>query len=223
MALALEKRPEVQSRRYELAARGAELRLTRFAPFDGAEIGVDAERDAGDWSVGPGISTPIPLFNWGQAKRQQAQAALIEARHDLTRVQRQVIEETRRAYAALAASQGNLDRVRNDLIPLQEKRREQAEAQWRGGQTDITGLLLAEQDLRAARTRQLELERRVSEALYRLQRAVGGPGIAASLVAPTTAPTTLPTAPTEQTSVPRARAGLPLAHFESPAQTDQAE
>lgn len=223
MALALEKRPDVQARRYELDARGAELGLTRFAPFDGAEVGGEAERDDGDWAVGPAVSTPLPMFDWGQAKRQQAEAALIEARHDLTRVQRQVIEETRRAYAALAASQANLDRVRDALVPLQQRRLEQAEAQWRGGETDITGLLIAEQDLRAARTRQLELERRVSEALYRLQRAVGGPGVAASLVEPTTAPTTLPTVRAQRGSVPTTSAGSAMAQTAGAAEANRPE
>lgn len=47
VSAALERRLEVQARRWELAALGDEVALTRFAPFDGAEVGVDAERDDG--------------------------------------------------------------------------------------------------------------------------------------------------------------------------------
>lgn len=183
VALALENRPEVQVRRYELAALGAELSITRFAPFNGASTGVDAERDEGAWSAGPAVTMPIPLFDFGQARRGRARAAVIEARHNLTAARRQVVQDTRQAYAAFGASRANLERVSTKLVPLLERRLEQAEAQFRGGQTDVTGLLFAEQDLRAARTRLVELQRRNAEALIRLQRAVGGPGVAATLEA----------------------------------------
>ena len=179
--LALENRPEVQARRYELAALGSELSITRFAPFEGAGAGIDAERDDGTWSAGPAVSVPVPLFDLGQARRGRAQAAVIEARHELTGARRQVVQETRQAYAAFVASQANLERVRTKLIPLLERRLEQAEAQFRGGQTDVTGLLFAEQDLRAARTRLVELQRRNTESLIQLQRAVGGPGVVPTL------------------------------------------
>jgi outer membrane protein TolC len=112
----------------------------------------------------------------------------------MTQARRAMIEEVRQAHATLLASQGNLDRVRNELIPLQQRRLDQAEAQYRAGQTDITTLFLAEQELRAARAKQVELERRTSESLIRLQRAVGGPGVVTSqnLAGPATAPATAP-------------------------------
>ena len=175
--MGLKNRPEVLRQRFELVALGADYRLTRFTPFEGAEVGVDAERADGEWAVGPSGSIPIPLFDLGRARGQKARAALVEARHNLTRTQRQVVEDTRRAHAAFAASRENLNRVRNELVPLAERRLEQAEAQFKGGQTDITGLLQAEEEVRAARTRLVELERRNTEGLIRLQRAVGGSGV----------------------------------------------
>lgn len=201
VALSLEHRPEVQARRFELEALAADLGLTRLAPFDGAELGVEGEREEGDWGVGPGVSTPLPIFDWGQARRQRARAALVEARHNLTRVRRQVIEETRLAYATLAATDANLHRVRDELVPLAERRHELAEQQFKAGELDVTGLLQAEEELRAARTRLVELERRTTEALIRLQRAVGGPGIVASVTAGDV-PTT--TAPSTQAATPPA-------------------
>jgi outer membrane protein TolC len=193
VAAALERRPEVQAKQWELAAREQELAQTRFVPWDDTSVGVAAERQGG-WSVGPSLNMPLPVFDVGQARRAAAEAALAGARHDLTQARRAVIEEVRQAHATLLASQGNLDRVRNELIPLQQRRLDQAEAQYRAGQTDLTTLFLAEQELRAARAKQVELERRTSESLIRLQRAVGGPGVAASrnLAGPTTAPAAPP-------------------------------
>ncbi|MGE4196251.1 MAG: hypothetical protein AB7G11_03905, partial [Phycisphaerales bacterium] len=48
-------------------------------------------------------------------------------------------------------------------------------------QTDVTALFLAEQDLRAGRAKAIEVEQQMSISLIRLQRAVGGPGVAASV------------------------------------------
>jgi len=182
ISLALQNRPEVQAQRFELSALGADLSISRFAPFDGAEGSVDAERDGGNWSVGPGLSVPLPVFDFGQARRDRARSALEEGRHNLTRLQRQVIEETRRAYAGFTASQENLVRIQDRLIPLAQQRLDLAENQFKAGQVDVTGLLLAEQDLRAARIRLVELQRRNAEALIRLQRAAGGFGESPSTV-----------------------------------------
>jgi outer membrane protein TolC len=184
----------VQAKQWELTAREEELAQARFAPFDGTSVGVASERQDG-WSAGPSIEMPLPLFDMGQGRRAAAEASVAGARHELTQARRAVIEEVRQAHATLLASEGNLDRVRTELIPLQQRRLDQAEAQYRAGQTDITTLFLAEQELRAARAKQVELERRTSESLIRLQRAVGGPGVVASqnLAGPTTAPSSSPT------------------------------
>lgn len=52
---ALERRPEAQAREWQLRALGVERSLARWALFEGAEAGIDSERD-GDWSVGPSVS-----------------------------------------------------------------------------------------------------------------------------------------------------------------------
>jgi cobalt-zinc-cadmium efflux system outer membrane protein len=195
VALGLERRPEVQARQWEVAAREADLAQARLAPFDGTSVGVAAERD-GEWSVGPSVEGPLPVFDTGRQKRARAEAALAEARHEMTRTRRTVIEEARQAHASLVRSQANLARVRDELIPVQQRRLDQAEAQYKTGQTDITSLFVVEQDVRAARSKLVELERKAIEAQIRLERAAGGPGVAsaARLTSPaTTAATTRPT------------------------------
>lgn len=187
---ALINRPEVQSVAWTLAALGDEEALVQFFPWEGASVGVDGQRDD-KWFVGPSISTPIPLFDMGQAKRARVTAEQIEARHNLTLARRRIVEEVRVAFRSLEASTANLRRIQSELIPLQQQRRQQAEDAYRAGQTDVTPLFLAEQDLRAARVRGIEVEQQMSISLLRLQRAVGGPGIAAS---PGAAPMPEPTA-----------------------------
>ncbi len=180
----LRSRSEIQERSWALAALGDELSLTRLLPFEGTSAGVSAERADDNWSVGPEVSIPIPVFDMGQARSERVQAQQIEARHELVLAKRQVIEDVRRSWEALAQTRDNVKRVRDELIPLQEQRRSLADASFKAGQSDVTALFLAEQDLRAAQAKAVDLDRKTTIAAIRLQRAVGGPGPATALTAP---------------------------------------
>lgn len=177
--VALSSRPEVQAVAWQLAALGDDYALARLLPWEGAEAGIEAERDD-DWAVGPSVSSPLPVFDMGQARRARVTAEQVEARHNLTLAKRKVVEEVRVAYQTLAAGRANLDRIRNELIPLQQLRRQVTEDVYLV-ERDITPLLLAEQDLRTAQASAIDAERQAAIALIRLQRAVGGPGVARTI------------------------------------------
>jgi cobalt-zinc-cadmium efflux system outer membrane protein len=179
IAAALQHRPEIQSAEWELAALGDDVGLARSSALDGLQVGADAERDD-RWTVGPAVSTPLPLFDWGQERVAKADADRIAARHRFTQIRRQVVEDVRRAIASLRSAQTALAKVREELIPLQDRRREQAEAQYRNGFTDVTAVLMAEQDLKDARVQLIELQQKAALAEVRLERAVGGSAVAAA-------------------------------------------
>lgn len=170
----LERRPEVQARAWELSALGEELAVQAFAPFDGSAVGLSSERNDGDWGIGPALGTVLPFFDFGQARRDKVRAERAEARHKLLQTRRAVIEEVRKAYATFSSVKANLKRVREALIPLQRDRRTLAEQAYRAGETNLLSVLLAEQDLRSAEEKAIELERQTSDALSRLERAAGG-------------------------------------------------
>jgi outer membrane protein TolC len=177
---ALLARPEIQAIAWRLRALGDEEGLLRLLPWEGAGVGVEAQRD-GDWQLGPSLAAPLPLFDDGSARRSRTLAEQLEARHELTLAKRRVVEEVRVAHESLVASVANLDRIRRELLPLQRERRQLAEDSYRAGQTDVTPLFLAEQDLRVAQLQAVEVEAQAARALVRLQRAVGGPGVAERL------------------------------------------
>jgi cobalt-zinc-cadmium efflux system outer membrane protein len=187
VAAALARRPEVRAGGWELKALGDEAAVASLGVFQGSEIGATAERD-GHWTAGPSATVPVPLFDWGQAKSARANADQVAARHKLTKVRRQVIEEVRAAYASALALQAAADRVRDELIPLQQRRREQAEAAYRAGETDLATMLQAEQDLQAANVTRIDLGRKAALALFKFQRAVGGPAVSVESAASAAAP-----------------------------------
>ena len=151
--------------------------MTSLAPLEGGDMGVHGEHD-GKWALGPDVTTPLPIFDWGQAKRAKAIGQRMEARHQLTQLQRLVVEEVRRAYASYAESRATLNAAQTQLMPLQEKRREQAELAYKNGEADLTTLLLAEADLEDAKAKLVELQEKVTVAMVKLQRSVGGAGVA---------------------------------------------
>jgi outer membrane protein TolC len=123
----------------------------------------------------------MPIFDLGQARRRRARAAVSQASHELTQARRLVIEEVRRAHAAYLATGPIAEKVRVELVPLAELKLRQSEFQFTSGDAGLTEVLLAEQDLRTARVRLIELEQQSATSRIRLERAVGGPRAAAEL------------------------------------------
>jgi outer membrane protein, heavy metal efflux system len=183
---ALVNRPELESRRWELAALSSEAELARWSLFDPAEIALMSQRDP-DWQLGPSISAPLPIFDNGSVKRDKAAAARIDAAHQLVATQRQVIEEVRKAYAALTSARAAVSRINDQLLPLLEQRREQAEAAYKAGESDLATLLLAQDSLQTSKFKWIELREKAVVARIKLERAAGGRGAAAKLT-PATQP-----------------------------------
>ena len=176
---ALQRRPEVQSALWTLRALGDDEALVGFWPWDGANAGVQAD-GVDDWVVGPAINTPVPIFDTGQAQRARVTAEQIEARHLLTQAQRDVVEDVRLAHRSLRASLANYDRVTKDWLPIQERRRTLAEESYQTGRSDVSALYQAEQELQSAYARAVTIGLQVAFDRINLQRAAGGPGVAAA-------------------------------------------
>ena len=190
---ALAQRPEIQSLGWRLAALGDDKALAHLVPWEEedallplpnpwepASTGVDFQND-GQPYIGPSIATPVPLFDMGQARRARVSAEVQAVRHELLAARRKAVEEVRTAYQTLLTSNANLRRIREQLIPLQERRRSISDGAYRAGEADVTTLFLAEQDLRLSQVQAIEVELQSSNALVRLQRAVGGAAAAANV------------------------------------------
>lgn len=175
VAAALEARPEIRAQGWELAALGDEAAVAGLAVLGGGEVGVRAERDV-TWTVGPAVAVPLPFFDWGQARRAKADAERLAARHQLTELQRKAVQDVRRAYSAYASANGTLRMARQDLLPLQERRAAQVQASYQGGETDVTALLVAGEDLQETRAKVVDLQKKALLARHKLIRAVGGTG-----------------------------------------------
>ena len=196
LTTAMQNRPELQAKEWEVVALGAQRRGEKWAFLQGSDIGAHAERDA-TWNLGPAVTVPLPIFDTGRAAAEKLTAQEIGARHELTQMQRQVIEDVRRAYAGYRSALSTLRLADNQLLPLAQQRYEQAQAAYKVGETDLLRLLAAEEDLQDARKKLVDLHKRASLARIKLYRAAGGPGAVPSIQStaatqPTTRPSTQP-------------------------------
>ena len=173
IAQGLRVRPEIQADRWQLAALEDQSALTRLAWMEGATAGLDTERDS-DWSLGPSVKLPLPIFDSGQARRAKARSQAIAARQRLTQTTRQVTREIRQAHHAAAQLMTTVSRARTELVPLHEKRVSLARVVFDAGQEDVTNLRLAELDLLEAQLKLLRLDHRTTLAIIALHRATGG-------------------------------------------------
>ena len=185
VAAALEHRPEILALRWELASFGEEADLAGWNWLEGTEAGVDAERDGGKWSVGPSVSAPIPLLDWGRERRMTAEARRVEARHKLVQIRRQVIEEVRRAWGVVRDSQLAISLLQEQLIPLLEQQQDRYQAMFLAGEVDQARVLLVQQQWQEASIRKIELERQQASAQARLAWAAGGVRVALQVTATT--------------------------------------
>jgi len=173
IAHGLRVRPEIQVDRWQLAALEDQTALARLAWMENNAAGLAAERDS-DWSLGPSVVLPLPLFDWGQARRAKARAQAIAARQRLTQTTRQVVREIRQAHDAVTQFMATTRQARTQLVPLHEERVRLARVIFDAGQEDVTKLHLAELGLLGAQLKLVRLEHRTALAIIALDRATGG-------------------------------------------------
>ncbi|HEX8915975.1 MAG TPA: TolC family protein [Humisphaera sp.] len=177
IAAALAHRPEIQARVWELRALGDDLAVASLSPLAGGDVGAHAEHD-GDWHLGPTLTTPLPIFDFGQAARARVTALRIAARHELVQQEWEVIQDVRLAHAAYAHAVTSLAAYQGQLLPLQRRQTEQARAAYQAGEADLATLLLAENELELTLSKIVELQEQAVVARVKLQRAAGGAGVA---------------------------------------------
>ncbi len=96
-----------------------------------------AEEDAFDVSVG----FPLPLFNWGSGRVEEARAE-VEAARATAAAKRGALEtEVRRVHSSLAETIWVVTRYRDDIVPRIERILAAAEARYRAGDVSLATLL----------------------------------------------------------------------------------
>jgi len=149
---ALRQSLDLASARQRLIAGGEQVGLSRAtALVPESSLGAGAEREEGEWKVGPVLEFPIPLFDQGQARIGRAVT-------ELRRVQQEYyalgVRLRSTAGAVRERLQGAQDRAlyyRDILLPLRERIVNETLLQYNAMQIGVIELLRArEQQIQAA-------------------------------------------------------------------------
>ncbi len=138
------------------------------------EVGATAERDGGEWSVGPSVSVPIPIFSQGQPAVAKADAELRQAIHRYYALAVEVRSAVRSAYAKMGAAQFRVNRYRKTVLPLRQSIVNETQKQYNAMLVGTFQLLQAKRDQVDAGSRYIEAQRDYWIARAELEQIVSG-------------------------------------------------
>ena len=143
---AIEQSLELRAGRLEIERRARELGLTRTsASLGDSSIGVAAEREDGEWSVGPSIELPLPIFDQGQPALARAAAELRKLQQGYTAEAVRIRSEVRTSASRILALVARAEHYRGVLIPLRQRLVEETQKQYNAMQVGAFQLLAAKQ------------------------------------------------------------------------------
>lgn len=185
---AVERSLELQAARAQLGVTYRELGIARpLGVLSDMELGASAERDDGEWEVGPSVALPLPIFSQGQPAVARARAEIRRAQNTYYATAVEVRSAARSAHARTVALRQQVDYYRRVLLPLRQAIVEETQLQYNAMQVGAFQLLQAKRDqieagraylaaLRDYWTARVELELVLNGRLTRLSPAAGGGG-----------------------------------------------
>ena len=182
---ALRERLDMQLAQAQLHATARDLGLTRVTSWiDGLQLsGVRKTESASDPWRGYAIELPLPLFDWGDARRDAAQALYLA---QLNRTAQTAIEARSQLVQAHHAYRSALEiaqRHQNELAPLRQSLAEEAQLLYNGMQLSVFDLLAQAREHAAEVVAALDAQREFWLAQAQLAAARAGLPRAASLSA----------------------------------------
>jgi len=165
---AIERSLALEQRRHRLEALARRVGLARVeGVIPALHVGVVAEREEGEWSVGPMVEMQLPLFHQGQGDIDRVSAELRVEQHRYVASAITVRSMVRRARNAYLNASARSRFYRETLLPLREDVLAQSLLQYNAMNLGVFELLTARRTL-------IDTARQYVEALrdYWVARAV---------------------------------------------------
>lgn len=137
----------LRAARQEIRSTAAVLGFTdatALIPF--AESGVDAEREDGEWEVGPSFGVPLPIFDQGRARLVAARSDLRRAQHVYWAQAVEIRAAVRAAQAGVWSARRRASHVQNVLLPLATRVVNNTQLQYNAMQIGVFELLEAKRE-----------------------------------------------------------------------------
>jgi cobalt-zinc-cadmium efflux system outer membrane protein len=174
-AIAVKNSLALRGSRAQIAVALGELGITKpLGYLSQLEVGASAERDRGDWEVGPSLSLPIPIFSQGQPAVARAQSRLRQAEQEYYATAVDVRSLVRTAYARVRSARQQVLYYHDVMLPLRQTIVDQTQLQFNAMQIGAFELLQAKRDQIAAAATYLSLLRDYWKAKAELQLGLNG-------------------------------------------------
>jgi outer membrane protein, heavy metal efflux system len=149
---ALGRSLDLASARQRLIAGGEQLGVSRATLLiPESFLGVGAEREEGEWKVGPTLEIPIPLLNQGHGRLGRAAAELRRAEQDYYALGVRVRSTARLVKERVQGAEDRARYSRDIVLPLRERIVRETQLQYNAMQVGVFDLLRArEQQIEAA-------------------------------------------------------------------------
>lgn len=149
------------------------------------EVGASAERDDGEWELGPSVALPIPIFSQGQPAVARFQAQLRQAEQRYYAAAVEIRSNVRSAFARVQSLRQRADYYRTVILPLRQSIVDQTQLQYNAMQLGAFQLLQAKRDQVEAAGTYLSLLRDYWTAKTELELGLRGRSLQSSSVSGT--------------------------------------
>jgi cobalt-zinc-cadmium efflux system outer membrane protein len=149
---ALRQSLDLASARQRLIVGGEQLGVSRTMLFiPESSLGAGAEREEGEWKVGPTVEVPIPLLNQGQGHLGRAAAEFRRAQQEYYALGVRLRSTARLVKERLQGAEDRVRYSRDIVLPLRERIVRETQLQYNAMQLGVFELLRArEQQIQAA-------------------------------------------------------------------------
>ncbi|HEB53475.1 MAG TPA: TolC family protein [bacterium] len=173
--LALANRLDVRAAQRAVAAAAAELERQRGRVARVIHAGAVAEKEEGEWSVGPALRLQLPVFDQNQAQIAKAADALARQQAILAGMRLDAIRDVGVAYARVEASRATARIYAEQILARSREALALAREAYRSGKSTILPVLELQRSLLTARREHLRRLQQVAIAISDLERVTGAP------------------------------------------------
>jgi cobalt-zinc-cadmium efflux system outer membrane protein len=170
----LPERPDVKAAAVESDRTGRAEQLVRREAIPSPSLGGFYNRDDLRNDTGIALSISIPIFDRKQAERREAQARAQQARIRQTGLGRTVEREFEQEYANLLSAHKELSVYRKEIIAKSLENLELLNLAFQEGKISFFDVRLAQRDTIELRFGYLDSLLRAQQALYAVERTIGG-------------------------------------------------
>jgi outer membrane protein TolC len=194
-AEALRRRVDLQIARLELVAQAKSYGLTTATRFinllDASGISKTAQEPGGPrfQENGGAVEFQVPLFDFGEVQRREAEAAYMEAVNRVTAKAVNVRSEAREAYQLYRSSYDIAARYQRDVLPLRKIIADETLLRYNAMQLDVFALLIETRERIASTLAAIDARRNYWLADANLAAALVGGAVMSSALPATLATT----------------------------------